>query len=459
MNQQNNKTFNVAAYARVSTDKEDQLNSLENQIKYFSDYITKNENWKFYKIYTDEGLSGTTIKNRTGFNTMINDAMNGKIDLILTKEVSRFARNTVDSLKYTRLLKEKNVFIIFMLDGIDTRQQDWELRLTIMSAIAQEESRKISERIKWGQKRQMEKGVVFGRSLLGYDVKNGQLYLIEKEAQIVRLIFHKYVNEKKGVSVIANELNEIGIPTKRNNLWSGAAILKILKNEKYSGDICQKKSWTKSYLDHKKLPNNGNEEKIYIKNHHSNIAIVSKSMWQLAQEEMEKRKNKALNKSKHSSKYWASGKIICACCNENFVCRKNKTSLFWCCINKTRSYKNRTCTCTMDKWVNDKSLRFIVLYVINYLIYDKTELKKAIANQIYALTGINSAEYIENILNFSNLYIDGFLSFITEKITVFRSGKIELILKDIPEIFVLEYTNKGKKDNYITQIQNFEIKK
>ena len=148
-------------------------------------------------MYTDEGISGCSTKRREGFQRMISDAMAGKIDLIITKSVSRFARNTVDTLNYTRMLKEYDVGVFFINDNIDTRQNDGEFRLAIMASVAQEESRKISERVKWGQKRQMEQGVVFGRSMLGYDVKDGKMTVNEDGAKIVRLIFHKFANENK----------------------------------------------------------------------------------------------------------------------------------------------------------------------------------------------------------------------------------------------------------------------
>ena len=179
----------VAAYCRVSTDKDDQTNSLINQRKYFADYITHHDDWVLSDVYYDEGISGTQTKKRAGFNAMIEEAMQGEIDLILTKEVCRFARNTVDTLSYTRKLKDNGVGVIFTIDNIDTRDSDGELRLTIMASIAQEESRKTSERVKWGQKRRMEQGIVFGRDLIGYNVRNGELAINEEEVPIVRAIF------------------------------------------------------------------------------------------------------------------------------------------------------------------------------------------------------------------------------------------------------------------------------
>ena len=168
--QMHGNILRVSAYARVSTDKEDQTNSLASQKNYFAEYITRHKNWKLNKVYYDEGISGTQTKKRMGFQEMIQDAMNGEMDLILTKEVSRFSRNTVDTISYTRQLKDAGVGVLFTIDNIDTRDLDGELRLTIMASIAQEESRKTSERVKWGQKRSMEQGVVFGRDLLGYTV-------------------------------------------------------------------------------------------------------------------------------------------------------------------------------------------------------------------------------------------------------------------------------------------------
>lgn len=172
------KKLKVAAYCRVSTEQDSQINSLESQKQYFASYIAENPDWELAEVYYDEGISGTQSSRRPAFNRMLRDAYQGNIDLILTKEVSRFARNTVDALSFTRKLKEHHVGVIFTLDNIDTRDTDGELRLTIMASLAQEESRKTSERVKWGQKRRMEQGVVFGRDLIGYRVQKGKLLKI-----------------------------------------------------------------------------------------------------------------------------------------------------------------------------------------------------------------------------------------------------------------------------------------
>ena len=206
----------VAAYCRVSTDKEEQAQSLINQKRYFDEYIRRHADWNLVNVYFDEGTSGTQTRKREGFNRMIGDALSGQIDLILTKEVSRFARNTVDALAYTRMLRERRIGVIFILDNIDTRDCDGELRLTLMASLAQEESRKISERIKWGQRRRMEQGVVFGRDLLGYTVRGGQLFINEAEAAVVRRIYHKYTDEGKSAG-----------PDRRRTFWRKAIRLSM----------------------------------------------------------------------------------------------------------------------------------------------------------------------------------------------------------------------------------------
>ena len=259
----------VASYCRVSTDKDDQANSFESQQRYFRAYIDRQPEWELYQIYADEGITGTSTKKRAAFNQMIADARMGKFERILTKEVSRFSRNILDTIAYTRELKALGVGVLFLNDGISTLEPDAELRLSIMGSIAQEESRKTSSRVKWGQTRRMEQGVVFGRSLLGYDVKDGRLTVNPEGAELVRLIFHKYGVEKKGTTVIARELREAGYRTHRGGIrWNGSCIVKLLKNEKYVGDLIQKKTITPDYLTHAKKANHGEEELVIIRDHH-----------------------------------------------------------------------------------------------------------------------------------------------------------------------------------------------
>lgn len=309
----------VAAYCRVSTENEDQANSFESQQRYFKQYIDRNPDWELYEIFADEGISGTNTKKRKEFKRMIACAQNGDFDLIITKEISRFARNTLDSIYYTRELKKHGVGVIFMNDNINTLDGDAELRLAIMSSIAQEESRKTSERVKWGQKRQMEQGVVFGRSMLGYDVKNGKMTINEEGAKIVRLIFHKFVNEGKGTHIIARELREEDIRPMRVKEWQNTVILRIIRNEKYCGDLVQKKTYTPDFLSHEKKYNRGQEEFVIIKDHHE--PIISRELFEEANRILDERSLSQEGKAKHSNRYPFSGKIKCGCCGSSYVAR------------------------------------------------------------------------------------------------------------------------------------------
>ena len=388
----NNKQLKVAAYCRVSTDKEDQANSLESQRQYFEAYITRQEDWDLVEVYYDEGISGTSLKNRDGFNRMLEAARSRKIDVILTKEVSRFARNTVDTLQITRELKQLGVGVHFLNDGINTMdtERDWELRLAIMASIAQEESRKTSERVKWGQKRQMEKGVVFGRDMLGYRVENGKLIIVPEEAEIVRLIFHKYLNEGKGTTTIAKELHEAGIFTINGNLWSNTVLLRLLRNEKYVGDLLQKKTYTPDYLTHSKKYNKGEEEQVYLKDHHE--AIIDRETWEATQRELERRSPSPEHKTKHSNRYWCSGKLICGECGKYVVSRKKKLKnggirKAWMCVSATQHGISKVDAdgnligCD-NKEVYDKVIQAAAKYTLSLVQSDKDKLVSEVMNEI-----------------------------------------------------------------------------
>lgn len=311
----------VAAYCRVSTDMSDQINSFNSQKRFFQEYIGSREDWMLYAIYSDEGITGTTATERAGFMQMISDALEGKFDLILTKEVSRFSRNLLDTVAYTRQLKCAGVGVIFLSDGISTLDPDAELRLGIMASVAQEESRRTSERVKWGQRRQMERGVVFGRSLLGYELRGGQLFVEPKGAEIVRLIYHMYLHEGMGVRKIAAALARQDIPTSTGNaVWSGAAVLKILRNEKYCGDLYQGKTITADYLTHKKVKNK--ENMIFLKDHHE--PIVSKADWEAVQAELSRRSSCDKSSKPCGNRFVLSGKVLCAACGAVCICRTRK---------------------------------------------------------------------------------------------------------------------------------------
>lgn len=360
------KVIRVAAYCRVSTDKTDQANSLESQRRYFNEYIKRNPLWKLYNIYVDDGISGTNTKKRAAFNQMIKDAKCGNFDLIITKEISRFARNILDSVGYTRELKAIGVGVIFLNDNINTLDNDAEMRLAFLSTMAQEESRKTSERVKWGLRRQMENGVVLGRDMLGYDVRNGKLIVNEEGARTVRLIYHKFLDEGKGAHRIAKELREEGIKTSsRMKDWSYTIILRILRNEKYCGDLVQQKTYTPDYLTHQKKRNHGEVETVTIRDHHE--PIISRKRFEAVQRELERRKPSQSTVGTFANRYALSGKIVCAECGARFVRRQKKRkdgtfNVKWVCAesqknggnHKDKDGENAGCTANS---IGDKDIK------------------------------------------------------------------------------------------------------
>lgn len=363
----------VAAYCRVSTDKTDQSNSLESQRSFFSEYIKQNRFWQLIHIYVDDGISGTNTKKRIAFNQMIEDAKNGRFDLIITKEISRFARNILDSIGYTRELKAIGVGVIFLNDNINTLDSDAEMRLAFLSTMAQEESRKTSERVKWGLRRQMEKGVVLGRDMLGYDVRDGQLFINEEGAETVRLIYHKFLDEGKGAHRIAKELREQGIRTSsRMKDWSYTVILRILRNEKYCGDLVQQKTYTPDYLTHQKKRNYGELETVVIKNHHE--PIISRECFESVQKELERRRPSHTTQKAFANRYALSGKIACGECGAGFVRRQKKRkdgtlNVKWVCainqkngtVSKDKESDSSGCA---NNSVNDKDIKLLLQAVL-----------------------------------------------------------------------------------------------
>ena len=403
------EVIRVAAYCRVSTDKLDQANSLESQQRYFNEYIARNPLWELYEIYVDEGITGTNTFKREDFNRMIKDGKDGKFDLIITKEVSRFARNLLDSIAYTRELREYGIRLIFLNDNIDTDQPDHEFRLAMMASLAQEESRKTSERVKWGQRRRMEQGVVFGRDMLGYDVRDGKLIVNEEGAEIVRRIYHKYLDEGKGCHVIANELREAGIKTSRfMKEWSYTVILRVLKNEKYCGDLVQQKTYTQSYLSHKKKANKGELDYVVIKDHHE--AIIPRERFEAAQRELQRRHDMHYTKNGFANRYALSGKIICAECGATFVhsqkkCPNGTKYENWTCIIKNRQGKPRilengeTVGCDTIN-LRDTDIKLILKHIISDVMGNREELLDAVLGTVDEVLRVcadkNNVEYFEN---------------------------------------------------------------
>ena len=303
----------VTYYARVSTEKDEQIHSLSAQVRYYSDFIKKCAAWTFVDGYVDEGLSGTSVRRRENFLRMIEDARQGRFDFIITKEISRFSRNTLDSIRYTQELLRCGVGVLFQSDNINTLVPDAELRLTIMSSIAQDEVRKISERVKFGFKRAIENGVVLGSNRIwGYRKQEGRLVVDEEEARIVRMIFDLYANQRKGIRSIAACLAEQGYRNSNGNEFSFSTIRGILSNPKYKGYYCGGKS---SKIDYKlrTVKNFAPEDWVVYKDEEAVPPIVSEELWDKANLILAKRsaKQSAPDKTSYQNKYPYSGKICC----------------------------------------------------------------------------------------------------------------------------------------------------
>ena len=306
----------VAGYARVSTDSDEQFTSYEAQVDYYTKYIKANPEWEFVRVYADEGISAVSTKRRDGFKEMIADALDGKIDLIVTKSVSRFARNTVDSLVTIRKLKEHGVECYFEKEGIYTFDGKGELLITIMSSLAQEESRSISENVTWGQRKSFSDGKVHlaYTRFLGYEKgEDGRPAVVEEEAAVVRLIYRLFL-EGKTPTGISNYLESLQIPSPGgSSRWSKTTIMSILQNEKYKGDALLQKSFTVDFLQKKLKRNEGEVPQYYVEGSHE--AIIEPDEWDHVQAEIERRK--ALGKA-CSGKSVLSAKLVCEDCGGFF---------------------------------------------------------------------------------------------------------------------------------------------
>ena len=306
----------VAAYARVSTDRDEQFTSYEAQIDYYTNYIKSRPDWEFVSVYSDEGKTGCNTRKREGFKNMIDDALDGKIDLIVTKSVSRFARNTVDSLTTIRKLKDKGVEVYFEKENIWTFDGKGELMLTIMSSLAQEESRSISENCAWGQRKRFADGKVSMpyKQFLGYRKgENGEPEIVPEEAETVRYIYHLFLNGMTPYKIkLTLEGEGIRSPSGRST-WQPRTILSILTNEKYKGDALLQKTFCTDFLTKKMKVNEGEVPQYYVENSHS--AIVTDEVFNMVQEEIERRRQAG---HQHNGTSCFAGRIFCGCCGEMY---------------------------------------------------------------------------------------------------------------------------------------------
>ena len=303
----------VTFYARVSTDMDAQLNSLENQVQYYTEFIRSKRNWIFVPGYIDEGISGGTTKKRDDFNRMIADAKAGCFDFIITKEISRFSRSTLDSIQYTQLLLDYNVGVFFQNDNINTLDSDSEFRLVVMAGVAQDEIRKLSERIKFGFRQSIKNGRVLGNDkLYGYDKKDCVMTINEAEAEIVRIIFDLYANQGLGIRKLSQRLYEMGYTSREGNEFNQLTIRHMLENPKYKGWYCGNKTQSLDYRTKKKAFLDESEWVMYPDP--TIPAIVSEELWDRANaiyKERSRQMKEHANGASYHNRYPYSGKIYC----------------------------------------------------------------------------------------------------------------------------------------------------
>lgn len=383
----------VTFYARVSTDQDEQINSLENQVQYYTELIQSKPNWKFVPGYVDEGISGGSTKKRDNFNRMIRDAKAGMFDFIITKEISRFSRSTLDSIKYTQELLDYNVGVFFQNDNINTLDTDSEFRLVIMAGVAQDEIRKLSERLKFGFRQAIKNGHVLGNDkLYGYDKKDCVLTVNEEEAEIIRIIFDLYGNQRLGTRTISKRLMELGYTSREGNAFNTLTIRHILENPKYKGWYCGNKSQSVDYRIKRNILLDESEWVTYPDP--SIPAIVSEELWNRANALYKRRREEMKSHSSGVSfhnRYPYSAKIYCEEHGTTFhrqviQTKKGQQEVWQCKVY--RSHGRAACSAPQ---IRSSDLDVILSDIFKELVRDK---EKIIDSLVTVLTNIpKEADY------------------------------------------------------------------
>lgn len=441
----------VTYYARVSTDREEQLNSLNNQTDYFEDFIKKNTKWTFVTGYIDEGISGKSVKKRVHFLEMIEDAKKGKFNLILTKEISRFSRNTVDSIEYTQELLSYSVGVYFLNDNINTFESDSEFRLTLMASMAQDELRRLSERVRFGIKRSIAKGIVIGNnSIYGYKKDHGKLVIDDETAKIVKLIFSEYAKGKLGTRRLSHYLYEkYNVKSSTGKPLGNHTIGRIIQNPKYKGYYCGNKTTTLDYKNTKVIENK-KEDWVLYKDYDKCPPIVSEELWNKCNKIFNKNSENLKNNKRTDLRYGLSGKIKCYHDGATFVRGnyKNKKTgevkKFFGCSNY-RMYGRAKKNGCQTPVIRFDELGEVFKTILNY-IFDN---KSSIFDDIYRLVNEskNKQDFRKEI------------SKIDKEIINLNNLKKELInMRARKEINFEEYT--GMKESYDEELfrLNKEIK-
>lgn len=392
----------VAAYCRVSTDSDEQATSYDAQVEHYTNFIQKNEEWEFAGIFADDGISGTNTKKREEFNRMIAECMEGHIDMIITKSISRFARNTLDCLRYIRQLKEKNIPVFFEKENINTMDSKGEVLLTIMASLAQQESESLSKNVKMGMQFRFQKGEVHvnHNRFMGYTKdEDGHLIIEPAEAEIVKRIYREYL-QGASLKQIGDGLMDDGILTAAGKAkWRPESVKKILKNEKYIGDALLQKTYTVDVLTKKRVKNNGIVPQYYVENSHE--PIIPRDLYMQVQEEMLRRANlhSGVNRKKrvYSSKYALSSIVYCPKCGDIYRRiawnNRGKHSIVWRCCTRVEHGPSRCDAPT----VGETELQEVVVKAINMALGGKDDMLVALEQNIASVLALEDEGSIESI--------------------------------------------------------------
>ena len=436
----------VCFYARVSTDKDEQLHSLSNQISFFNDYISKVPNWEFVGSYIDEGISGTSVNKREEFLRMTRDAKRHKFDLILTKEISRFSRSTLDSIKYTQELLSNGVGVYFLNDNINTILPDSELRLTMMSSIAQDEVRRLSERVSFGMKRSIDNGVVLGCSnIYGYVKDKGKLVIDEEQSEMIKIIFDRYANTTEGLSKVSRYLFSLGYKSRTGKRIDTTILTRIIENPKYKGYYCGHKTKVLDYRTKQKKKLNESDWIIY-KDNENVPPIVSEELWNRANKKLKMRQdsftNRAVNKAIFQNRYTYSGKIYCGEHNATYhrsSAGKRKNNPVWEC----QVYRKDSLKGCSNPRVFELELDEIFKGLFNQLFKRRNNVFDEIINECKNYLEINNDDNEIKILEY--------------KISVLNNKKDKL-LELVMEEYLSKIDYKKQIDVINEEINNYQNK-
>ncbi|RGX52502.1 MULTISPECIES: recombinase family protein [Anaerotruncus] len=430
----------VTFYARVSTDRDEQLNSLENQVQYYTELIQSKPNWTYVEGYIDEGISGTSTKRRDSFNRMIADAKAGRFDFIITKEISRFSRSTLDSIRYTQELLEHGVGVLFQNDNINTLDSDSEFRLVVMAGVAQDEVRKLSERLKFGFRQAIKNGHVLGNDRLwGYDKKDCALTINEGEAQVVRRIFDLYANQQMGIRRISQTLFDEGFTSRKGNPFNVLTIRNILQNPKYKGWYCANKSQTVDYRSKRKIFLDESEWVMYPDS--AVPAIVSEELWDRANALYKRRSQQMMahqSAAEFHNRYPYSGKIICEEHGTSFHRQVLKSARGEKEVWQCRVYRNRGRAACSAPQLRTAALDQIMAQIFDQLAQNKQAIVDAVVKVIKSVP--DEHDYGRDVLR------------IEEDLSAINAKKDRLLEMSMAEAISIEEF-KRRNDGFNEQIR------